>query len=158
MKKKLELDDQTARSIYKIADIATKLVLESNWGKEFFSEKLSDRIKSYVDVCKELCRPILTIKDFKFLPENQRAKALANHQWENISELFNQGWKPDFTNINQAKYYVWYERKSTGWVVCYFSDRGYYSICGSGFYFKDSETALYVANTFLPIMTIILEP
>jgi len=157
MKKSLTIDETTAKQIYKNADSSLKTILEETFTKQFFSEKLIDRIKTYSDVCKELGVKELTIKDFNFLPVNQRDRALANHQIENISELFNEGWKPNFSNYNEYKYYPYFERKSSGWV---FSDcycRSYLSDVSSAFYFKSSEIATYCGKQFIDIYSKILE-
>src|ERR1035437_717439 len=57
-------------------------------------EKVSlfERVHDYQDVCGELGIKELTTKDFNFLPEEQRKKALAQHQIHNLEKLFNKGW------------------------------------------------------------------
>ena len=50
MKKQLELDEQTARRLYPTAAPEFKELLEQNFGKEFFSQKITDRIKDYNDI------------------------------------------------------------------------------------------------------------
>lgn len=146
MKKKLELDDLTARSIYKTADNALKQILESTWGKDFFIEKLIDRVKSLSDIFKELGRKQLTLSDFDYLPVSQRKSALATYEITSANELLNEGWFPDFNNTNQYKYYSWWEKKASGWVFSFVSCRVSSSCMGSGFYSKDEKIAKFIAT------------
>ncbi|MEK7070327.1 MAG: hypothetical protein AAB966_00815 [Patescibacteria group bacterium] len=50
MKKQLELDDSTARRLYATASAEFKTMLEENFGKDFFTEKITDRVRDYRDI------------------------------------------------------------------------------------------------------------
>lgn len=50
MKKQLELDDSTARRLYATASAEFKTMLEENFGKDFFTEKITDRVSGYQDI------------------------------------------------------------------------------------------------------------
>jgi hypothetical protein len=50
MKKSLELDEKTARKLYPTAAPEFKELLEENFGKEFFNQKIKDRIRDYNDI------------------------------------------------------------------------------------------------------------
>jgi hypothetical protein len=114
-------------------------------------ESLFDRIKTWGDVCREknINENILPYRN----PQNKLQRQLnATVKINIISELFNEGIIMDFNNRNQYKYYPYFTKESSGWVVvgdsygfCYFS------FLGSGFYYKDSKTALYCGNTFKDI-------
>lgn len=69
-----------------------------------------------------------------------------------ISDLFNEGWVPKFDG-KQYNYYIWWKKNpsGSGWVfdgVCFHC---YYGGLGLGFYFKDRETAEFIATTFCDI-------
>jgi len=154
MKKTLALEDYTARSLYKIADSNFKTILEDTFGIDFFVTKLSDRIKTLGNVYNELNQIPLKISDYLFLLEKDREQSLYIQYQLDIIKCFNQGWKPDFTNIHEHKYYLWWERKRTGWLlggvgICQYGN----SALGAGFYFKNREDAAFCATQFKEIFT-----
>lgn len=150
--KTLKLEDKTARQLYKTADKTFKAVLEENWGKAFFSEKIIDRIKTWEDICE-----YKNIDEDDVLPFKKPKNKLQRHlnavvKINLLSEVLNEGVIMDFNNRSQAKYYPYFEKTASGWVVgsgnFYFV---YLAVLGSCFYFKDSETALYAGKQFLDI-------
>lgn len=112
---------------------------------------LFDKIREYSDVCLELDEEELTIKDFKFLPKEQRVKALAFHQLKNIEKLFNGNWKVNLKSTRQQLWYPWFEKAGRGLV---FYDSLYpssdYFADGVAFY-KDKETTDFVGKLFIDI-------
>lgn len=69
-------------------------------------------------------------------------------------------WKPDYSNKNQPKYYVWmeYDRAAAAFRFYYTTD-GYTlanSHTGSRHVFKDAETAKYFATQFCDLINTIL--
>ena len=118
---------------------------------------LRERVKTIEDVYSELKRKQPKLSDYKFLPESKREYALNNQYIEDIVELFNEGWKVDFSNRNQYKYYPYFEKGRSGWVLYGVYGICLSSFCGSGFYYKDRETAQYCATQFLSIYKKILD-
>lgn len=124
-----------------------------------FLPKESDlfTISKYSQVCKRLKVKELTIKDFAFLPTKQeQLKALATHQIGNIERLFNGDWTKDWSNRNQSKYYIWFEKSASGWVVSAVGDDCYcasYAVVG---YYFDSKTARYCGETFIDIYSVFM--
>lgn len=109
---------------------------------------LFDRIRNYSDVCRELNIKELIEIDFNFLPIEQRIKMLSFYRIQNIIKLFNQDWILNWSDINQKKYYPWFEKKSSGW-VCYGS-YGYYSYSYAGVgLFKSEEISNFCGKLFL---------
>ena len=51
MQKTLVLDDQKAKELYQTAAPEFKAMLEQSFGKAHFLIKITDRIKSWEDVC-----------------------------------------------------------------------------------------------------------
>jgi len=150
MTKTLKIEELTAKKLYKTAAPELKEILEQSFGKEFFSEELTDIIKNYSDVCKKLNTKELTEKDFKQFGDDAK-KMLAFHQIKNIENLFNQGWIKDWSNKSQYKYYPYFEVLSCGVLRC--CRVSYVSVCflGSVAFFKDEKTAKFVGQTFIDI-------
>lgn len=124
-----------------------------------FLPKESDlfTITKYSEVCKRLKVKELTIKDFTFLPtKKEQLKALATHQIGNIERLFNGKWVKDWDNRSQSKYYPWFEKKASGWVVYVVSDDCYCSCAVVGYY-CDSKTARYCGETFIGIYSVFMD-
>lgn len=107
-------------------------------------------VTDYATVCKMLKRKVLTIKDFAFLPENQRKKALHQHMVMNLEDFFNEGWIPDWTNSSERKHYPWFERRTGGWVFFGSGYFGSYSYGQAGFY-KTSEISDHIGKYFLEV-------
>ncbi len=115
-------------------------------------ESLFDRIKTWKNVCIEKNINENDILPYRN-PQNKLQKQVnAIVKINIISELFNEEVVLDFLNKNQYKYYPYFVKESSGWVVYSCAD-DYYSdaFLGSGLYYKDSQTALYVGKTFIDI-------
>jgi hypothetical protein len=65
-----------------------------------------------------------------------------------IEKLFNDNWKVNLTDPNQAKYYPYFEIKSSG-LVFGGSSYSYCSFFGRVAFYKDSKTSDFVGKTFL---------
>lgn len=118
---------------------------------------LFESIDNIDDVYKELGRNKPTLKDYSFLPKEKRERALNSQYIDDISELFNEGWIPNFDNRQQYKYYPYFIKESSGWRLDVVSFQSFSSFCGSGFYFKDRESATFCANKFLDIYKKVLD-
>lgn len=111
---------------------------------------LFEIITCYTDVCKELGEKEYTEEDFKFLPDYYRKKALAQLQIHQIEKLFNQGFVFDWTNINQYKYYPYFDICS-GSLVFSSSVYCHYYYCSGLAFYKDKKTSNFVGKLFAPI-------
>lgn len=123
-----------------------------------FLPKESDlfTISSYAEVCKRLKIKQLKLKDFAFLPEDEREKALAQHQIRNIERLFNGKWVKNWLDRSQRKFYPWFDLAASGWVVFVVCDRLFSSNAEVGYY-QDEKTARYVGTTFIDIYAVIMD-
>ncbi len=118
--------------------------------KDFLPENLF-AFDTYSKVCKKLGEEELTINDFKFLHEDDRAKILAKAQIAQLERFFNQGWVPNWKDQSESKYYPYFEYKAGhGWVFDAYYFHCYYSYGEVAFY-KDAKTAEFVGKTFLSI-------
>lgn len=149
--KTLRLEESTAKKLYKTADADFKVILEESFGKEFFSTKITDRIKTWKDVLMEACLEEEDVIPFS-RPKNKKQRAInAFAKIQLISEVLNEGKEMDFTNRNSYKYYPYFERTASGWVVNYSCGSYCYSILGFGLTYSTNELALYAGNQFLEI-------
>ena len=149
--KTLKISETKALELYKTASSEFKRLLEENFGKEFFiPKKITDRIKTLDDVYKYLNKK--REKEISYLsPKNKQERSInAFIDIQNISEVLNEGWVPDFKNINQNKYYPYFEKKAQGWVVASCLSHFAASL-GFGCYFKTSELATFAGRAFLDV-------
>lgn len=146
--KTLQIDESNAKKHYKDASPAFKQTLIDTFGLEFFSEKITDRIKSFEDACKEISvnpKSVFTSEDSKDERAYKKLKV--------IVKALNEGWEPDYTNSNQYKYeprfYDFQSGFGFSWTAC-----GYWvtvTTVGSRLCFKSRELALYAAEQFKEI-------
>lgn len=109
----IKLNDSTARSIYPTADANLKKILVESFGAAFFSQKITDRIKTFEDACKEIGEPPATILHCDDTTDEAAYKKL-----KVIVNALNEGWKPDWNNTSEYKYYPWFEyKKGIGFVL-----------------------------------------
>lgn len=150
--KTLQIEESTAKKLYKTAAPEFKTLLEENFGKAFFSQKITDRIKTWGDIEIELELDTNEEIPYKY-PKSKRQRSInAFFKIQKISEVLNEGWVPNFNNSKEYKYYSYFVKTPSGWVVA-----GDYCSCfcsatvGFGCFFKSSEIALYAANQFKDI-------
>ena len=86
---------------------------------------ITERVKTFEDACKELGEDHKLVKQFKAI-ENAIAEdreAVAYFKLEIITAALNEGWKPDFTNDEEYRYFPYFclwtkeelERKTDEW-------------------------------------------
>ncbi|HEY5591552.1 MAG TPA: hypothetical protein VIK55_11105 [Paludibacter sp.] len=151
MKKQVLIEESEARSMHKTATPEFKKLLETTFGKEFFSTKITDRIKSYEDACEELGISPWTEKDFS--TSGLTPDEVTYRKIKTITQALNEGWKADWTDSNQYKYYPWFRMSSGGFVFYGTSSDYSYAVAGdaSRLCFKSSELAKYAGEQFLPL-------
>lgn len=150
--KTIKLEDSTAKKLYKTASPEFKTLLEENWTKEFFSDKIQDRIGDFDDILNEL-----GVSRSEILPWNKATtknkisqNGLAKIQA--ITEVYNGGkeeeWA-DWTNTSQPKYFLYWTKNALGgWVLDDVSNYYYIAYLGAGSYFKSRELAEDAAGKF----------
>ena len=113
MKKTLELDEKTALKLHKTAAPEFKELLEQNFGKDFFNQKVSDKIKNYQDICDDLG---VSSKDNDIKIEVEGFDDLDNKTLLNIvkamriAKVYNKG--EEFKTIDQPRFYAWFKFSS----------------------------------------------
>lgn len=118
--------------------------------------KITEKVKSYEDVCK--IKGIDPVKSLPF-PEATTDEEKAINGFTRITrtiEVLNEGWKPDWNNWDERKYYPWFDLKTNegaGSGVG-FSFNGYYfdhslSSVGSRLVLKSRELVEHIVKYFL---------
>ena len=147
----LQIEESNARSIYKTASSELKIILENTFGKEFFSQKVTERIKTYEDACAEL--GITPINEDLFRANGFTKDEIAYRKIKTITQALNEGWKADWNDEKQKKWIPWFMSVSSGFV--YFDARYRYSSADVGgrsrLCFKSEELTVYAGKQFVDL-------
>ena len=129
-----------------------------------------ERVKSYAEACEELSVPQLD--EEAMLSTGFRPDEIARRKLETITAALNEGWKPDWNNTDQYKYYPWFyinpgKGKDPDGKPCGASaglsaaNTGSAASAaatnfGSRLCFRDRRLAYYAGNTFTDLYAAIL--
>lgn len=138
----VKISDQTAREIYPSANQDLKKILEDSFGKSFFSMKITDRVKTFEDACS-----VLGISAGQILNSEDTIDEAAYKKLKVIARALNEGWKPDWNNSNEYKYYPYFNMRG-GFVFYVDGCRDQHSGVGSRLCFKNRQLAEYAAKQF----------
>jgi len=119
--------------------------------KKETKKEVTERIETFEDAMKETGR--LAVPEFSDVPEDMRDYFKAQYKMVVIAEALNEGWKADWSDGDQAKYYPWFYVSSSGFA---FDDASYNCSrpcagCGSRLCFKTRELAEYAGRQFVQI-------
>lgn len=153
----LQITPGDARRIYKIATPELRTILEGSASAGFFSEKLTDRIKSYEDACAEL--GIEPINEAEMLSNGFRQDEIDRRKLETITYVFNDNEYVDWNNSDQRKYYPWFKFEGSGFA--FFGTYCAYSFAHAGcafrLCFKRDADARYAGQQFLELYKSIID-
>jgi hypothetical protein len=127
---------------------------DQSTGEIKFREKpkdITERIKSFDDV---LGYHGLKKEEFEEELEYMSTDEVAYRKVKLIAEALNEGWKPDWTNSSEYKYFPWFKMGgSSGSGFAFDVFDGWYtdSDCGSRLCFKSSKLAKYAGEQFTDI-------
>jgi hypothetical protein len=132
-------------------------------------EDITNRVKSYADACKVL--GIEPMDEDSMKAQGFRPDEIARRQLETITEALNEGWKPNWADTDEYKFYPWFyievsevqtEGASHG-APAGLSCAGAFNTAsathanvGSRLCFHDRETARYAGRTFTDLYAQIL--
>ena len=148
MKKVLEISEKTARRLYKDSSNEFKTTLEETFGKDFFSGKVTDRVKTYEDACVETGE--IPINEADLLKAGFTSDEIVYRKIKTITKALNEGWIADWKDGVQQKWIPWFMLSSAGFVFsatryrCSYASAGY----GSRLCFKSNELATYAGKQF----------
>lgn len=118
----------------------------------------SKKITSYEDACKVLNIQPINEEVFNAFPKEDQRSMLAYHKLTVITRALNNGWKPNWDDQNEWKYYPLFRYVNAG-LSCAYAD-GTASITsayiGSRLCFYASRLARYAGNQFTDLYEQIL--
>ena len=147
----LQIEKSNAILAYNKADDKAKKLLANLFGEKVFSQKITDRVKTYEDACE-----VLGIDPDDSLPgetDSQDNEALlAVAKLFVIARALNEGWKPDWTKSSETKYYPWFDMK-TGSCLSYhaYDYTSAATAVGSRLCFKTADLAKYAGQQFVDL-------
>lgn len=131
--------------------------------KEEDYEEITDRVKTYEDACKVL--GVEPINEQNAKAQGFRSDEIARRKLETIAAALNEGWKPDWNNTDQYKYYPYFYiqenakgKGSAGLSYAYsdYTATSTYAYIGSRLCFYASRLARYASNQFTDLYEQIL--
>lgn len=131
--------------------------------KEEDYEEITDRVKTYEDACKVL--GVEPINEQNAKAQGFRSDEIARRKLETIAAALNEGWKPDWNNTDQYKYYPYFyiqeNAKGKGSAGLSFAGAHYSAAnasadIGSRLCFYASRLARYAGNQFTDLYEQIL--
>lgn len=144
----LTIEKKNALTAYKEADDKGKTLLSNLFGKEVFSQKITDRIKTWEDVCAEAD----VDQDSDDFTEGEEDE-IAYRKLKLITKVLNEGWKPNWNNSSQYKWILWFYMDKPGFrlggVISYYSHAA--TGAGSRLCFASRELAEHAAKYFIDI-------
>src|SRR5690349_14275173 len=111
----LVISGKDARKMYPTASTEWKATFEATFGKDYFSQKPTDRIKTFSDACE-----VLDINPLDIYNEDDQPDENAYRQLKVIVRALNflangsKEWVPDYNNSNQRKWYPWFYMDKPG--------------------------------------------
>ena len=128
-----------------------KQVLSDLFGKQVaLYDNITDRVKSFEDACQVL--GISTnVPEVKGLPRKHQKAIIANYKLIVIAEALNEGWKPNWQDSDEYKYYPWFDMTNPAGVGCsytYSTASHTLALIGSRLCLKNRELAIYFGQTF----------
>jgi len=140
----LTLQKTTAKKIYPDSPDWFKEVLEENFGKELFTKRSFEDIKTFEDACEELGIDPETVT-----LKNDSSDEVAYKKLKVVVRAINQGWVPDWDNKSQYKYWPWFNLSSGSGFSFSCSCYGYASTyVGSRLCFESEAKSDYAAKQF----------
>lgn len=151
--KTLQISEQKARELYKSGSSELKSILEESFGKDFFSQKITDRVKTYEDACRELSMNPLDKN--KLIGFGFTKHDIAYQKLVTIIKALNEGWVPDVCDSSVYRWYPWFKTNGSPSSFA-FCDSDYdFTIAGAGsgsrLCLKSKELSEYCGKQFIDL-------
>lgn len=151
--KTLQISEQKARELYKSGSGELRSILEESFGKDFFSQKITDRVKTYEDACRELS--MNPLDENKLMKLGLTKHDIAYQKLVTIAKSLNEGWVPDVCDNSVYRWYPWFvtngSPSSFAFGVSYCGNANAYAGCGSRLCFKNKELSEYCGKQFIEL-------
>lgn len=147
----LQIKQDSLLAAFRNAGKEGKQVLSDLFGKQVaLYDNITDRVKSFEDACQVL--GISTnVPEVKGLPRKHQKAIIANYKLIVIAEALNEGWKPNWQDSDEYKYYPWFDMSNPAGVGCSTTiNPASYTLAsfGSRLCLKNRELAIYFGQTF----------
>lgn len=147
----LQIKQDSLLAAFRNAGKEGKQVLSDLFGKQVaLYDNITDRVKSFEDACQVL--GISTnVPEVKGLPRKHQKAIIANYKLIVIAEALNEGWKPNWQDSDEYKYYPWFDMSNPAGVGCsntYNAASSTPANFGSRLCLKNRELAIYFGQTF----------
>lgn len=147
----LQIKQDSLLAAFRNAGKEGKQVLSDLFGKQVaLYDNITDRVKSFEDACQVL--GISTnVPEVKGLPRKHQKAIIANYKLIVIAEALNEGWKPNWQDSDEYKYYPWFDMSNPAGVGCsatYHAASHTHASFGSRLCLKNRELAIYFGQTF----------
>lgn len=149
--KKSKLSLELATKMYNGTDEQLKEFALLNFPE--LGMKVTDRVKTLSDAYKELGADGALAQNLIEQTANLSKDELAYKKLKVIAEALNEGWKPNWDDSNERKYYPWFKKSLSGVGFSSFDydcDRSGTGV-GSRLVFKSEDLAKYAGTQFLEI-------
>jgi len=151
--KTLQISEQKARELYKSGSSELKSILEESFGKDFFSQKITDRVKTYEDACRELSMNPLDKN--KLIGFGFTKHDIAYQKLVTIVKALNEGWVPDVCDYRVYRWYPWFKTNGSpsSFAFCDSGCADAYAAAGSGsrLCLKSKELSEYCGKQFIDL-------
>lgn len=147
----LQIKQDSLLAAFRNAGKEGKQVLSDLFGKQVaLYDNITDRVKSFEDACQVL--GISTnVPEVKGLPRKHQKAIIANYKLIVIAEALNEGWKPNWQDSDEYKYYPWFDMSNpagVGYSLTNHAASFTNAIVGSRLCLKNRELAIYFGQTF----------
>jgi hypothetical protein len=111
---------------------------------------MASKIKTFEQACKKLgYDPVKVLPKVGTMPKHHQDATVAHAKLVIITEALNDGWKPNWKDSNEWKYYPWFDMSSPSGPAFDGCDYWYsISTVGSRLCFKSEELAEYAGKQF----------
>lgn len=151
--KTLQISEQKARELYKSGSGELRSILEESFGKDFFSQKITDRVKTYEDACRELS--MNPLDENKLMKLGLTKHDIAYQKLVTIAKSLNEGWVPDVCDNSVYRWYPLFvtngSPSSFAFSASLCDDAVANAGCGSRLCFKNKELSEYCGKQFIEL-------
>jgi hypothetical protein len=147
----LQIEKSTIQNAYRKATPKEKAWIESIFGKDAVATEITERVKTFEDACS-----VLGYEPDEEAYEHAAPEVTAYLKLHVIIKALNEGWEPDWKNLNEYKYYPYFYMDKTRYSPSGFSLAGVNFSCsrssvGSRLCFKNEALAKYAVTQFLDL-------
>ncbi|MEA5006905.1 MAG: hypothetical protein VB022_10885 [Rikenellaceae bacterium] len=151
--KNLKITSEAVAKAYRNASADGKSLLREMFGSQVsLSDDVRDTVRSFNDACT-LLGISTNLPEVSSLPELHRKAIRANYKLIIIAEALNEGWRPDWNNTNEFKYFPWFTVSTAGLGYSSTSTTTTHANAniGSRLCFKNRELAIYFGQQFIDL-------